>query len=206
MTKISIIAAIGKNRELGKDNKLLWHIPEDLKRFKKLTENHAVIMGRKTFESIGRPLPNRLNIVITRDIKKFLHWAQQRKFYHTRTSPSKDGTLESEKFAFVSPDLIVCCTFENAIELAKNPTTNYYRLTTHPEAFIIGGGQIYEQALPYADKLYLTIVEKAPLRSEELRWGQADTFFPDYSAFKKIVYKETKESEGYRFTFLDLEK
>jgi dihydrofolate reductase len=65
--QINIIAAIGKNRELGKDNKLLWYIPEDLKRFKKLTSNHVVIMGRKTFESIGKPLLNRINIVITRN-------------------------------------------------------------------------------------------------------------------------------------------
>lgn len=64
---LSIIAAIGDNRELGKDNKLLWHIPEDLKRFKTLTAGHTVIMGRKTYESIGKPLPNRTNIVITKD-------------------------------------------------------------------------------------------------------------------------------------------
>lgn len=64
---INIIAAIGKNRELGKDNKLLWHIPEDFKRFKTLTLGHTVIMGRKTFESIGKPLSNRVNIVVTRN-------------------------------------------------------------------------------------------------------------------------------------------
>jgi dihydrofolate reductase len=62
---LSIIAAIGKNRELGRDNKLLWHVPGDLPRFKKLTSGHPVIMGRKTFESIGRPLPDRTNIVIS---------------------------------------------------------------------------------------------------------------------------------------------
>ena len=62
---ISIIAVIGKNRELGKDNKLLWHIPGDLPRFKQLTTGHPIIMGRKTFQSIGRPLPGRTNIVIT---------------------------------------------------------------------------------------------------------------------------------------------
>ena len=65
--KISIIAAIGKNRELGLNNQLLWHISDDLKHFKELTNNHAIIMGQKTFESIGRPLPNRLNIVLSRD-------------------------------------------------------------------------------------------------------------------------------------------
>jgi dihydrofolate reductase len=65
--KITIIAAIGKNRELGKDNDLLWHLPNDLKRFKKVTKGHTVIMGRKTFESLGKALPHRTNIIITRN-------------------------------------------------------------------------------------------------------------------------------------------
>jgi len=65
---ISLIAAIGRNNELGKDNTLLWHLPADMKHFKDTTALHAVIMGRKTFESIGKPLPNRKNIVITRDV------------------------------------------------------------------------------------------------------------------------------------------
>ena len=64
---ITIIAAIGKNRELGKDNDLLWHLPNDLKRFKKVTKDHTVIMGRKTFESLGKALPHRTNIIITRN-------------------------------------------------------------------------------------------------------------------------------------------
>jgi len=64
---ITIIAAIGKNGELGKDNDLIWHLPNDLKRFKKVTAGHHVIMGRKTYESLGRPLPNRTNIIITRN-------------------------------------------------------------------------------------------------------------------------------------------
>jgi len=65
--KISIIAAIGRNREIGYKNKLLWHIADDLKHFQKLTKNHAVIMGQKTYESIGKPLPNRLNVVLSKD-------------------------------------------------------------------------------------------------------------------------------------------
>lgn len=65
---ISLIAAIGKNNELGKDNTLLWHLPADMKHFKEITTLHPVIMGRKTFESIGKPLPNRRNIVITRNV------------------------------------------------------------------------------------------------------------------------------------------
>lgn len=67
MTKISLIAAIGKNRELGEGNKLIWKIPDDLKRFKEKTSGHPIIMGRKTFESIGRVLPNRTNIIVSRD-------------------------------------------------------------------------------------------------------------------------------------------
>lgn len=63
---LSIIAAVGENNELGKDNQLLWHLSEDLKRFKRLTTGHSIIMGRKTFDSIGRPLPNRRSIIITR--------------------------------------------------------------------------------------------------------------------------------------------
>lgn len=63
---ITLISAIGKNNEIGKDNQLLWHLPNDLKRFKKLTTDHPIIMGRKTYESIGRPLPNRTNIVVSR--------------------------------------------------------------------------------------------------------------------------------------------
>ncbi|HLG23870.1 MAG TPA: dihydrofolate reductase [Candidatus Nanoarchaeia archaeon] len=71
MQKISLIAAIAKNRVIGSENKLLWKLPDDMKRFRQLTTGHSIIMGRKTFESIGRPLPNRTNIIITRD-KKFI--------------------------------------------------------------------------------------------------------------------------------------
>jgi dihydrofolate reductase len=68
VTNISLIAAMGKDRELGFGNKLPWHLPDDLKRFKALTKGHAVVMGRKTYESIGMPLPERKNIIVTRDI------------------------------------------------------------------------------------------------------------------------------------------
>ncbi len=157
--KISIIAAIGKNRELGKNNKLLWHIPGDLPHFKKLTLGHPIIMGRKTFESIGRPLPNRTNIVVTRD-----------------SSYEVEG-------------VVVVHSIEKAIEEAKKKDKE--------EIFVIGGGQIYEQALPFADRLYLTIVDAQ---------AEADTYFPDYSEFKKIISEEKNESEGLKYTFLELEK
>lgn len=163
---ISIIAVIGKNRELGKENKLLWHISEDLKRFKKITQGHAVIMGRKTFESLGKPLPNRLNIIITRD-----------KNYKQKNI----NCLNNE-------NVFILSSLEKAIEFAKN----------NGEVFIIGGGQVYRQGLPYADRLYLTLVDAD--------CPEADTYFPDYSAFKKVTYKEERESEGLKYTFLELVK
>ena len=155
---ISIIAAIGKNRELGKDNKLLWHIPEDLKRFKELTSGHVVIMGRKTYESIGKPLPNRINIIVTRDND-----------YHQK-------------------DTIVCHSLEEALRQAQGKPSK--------EVFIIGGGEIYKQGLEYADKLYLTLIDK--------EYPEADAFFPDYSEFKRILSEENHEENGIFFKFIDL--
>lgn len=157
---VSIIAAIGaKNRELGKDNKLLWHIPEDLKRFKEITKGHPVIMGRKTFESIGKPLPNRTNIVIS----------------HKRRRLTK---------------LVVAESLKEAIDKGKNALGA-------EEIFIIGGGQIYRQAIGIADKLYLTVVKGN---------FEADTFFPDYSMFTKIVFEKAGEFENLKYKFLELER
>ena len=157
--KISLIAAISENRALGKDNQLIFKIPEDMKRFKELTSGHPIIMGRKTHESIGRPLPNRTNIVITRD-KQF--------------KASGCGIVNS---------------IEDAIKAAER--------IEKEEIFVIGGGQIYSQAIKFADKLYLTLVEGE---------YEADTFFPDYSDFKKVVHEESHQSAGYKYKFLELER
>ncbi len=158
--KISLIAAIGQNRELGKDNKLLWHIPADLGRFKKITLGHPVIMGRKTFESIGSPLPNRLNIVVTRN-------------------PN-----------FSAPNqVVVCYSLKQALQKAAETKTD--------EVFIIGGASIYQQAIKKADKLYLTVVEGN---------FTADTFFPDYSDFKKVIFRQKHRQKNYTFTFWELTK
>lgn len=162
--KISIIAAIGENQELGKNNKLLWHIPEDLERFKKLTEGHVVIMGRKTFESLRSPLPNRINVIVTKN---------------------KDYTVSLYRYI----DTLICQTFKEAIKIAKTKEKK--------EIFIIGGGQIYQQAIDIADKLYLTIVDGN---------FDADTFFPDYSQFTKKIFEQKGKSENYKYRFVELEK
>lgn len=159
---ISLIAAIGTNRALGKNNDLIYKIPEDLKRFKEITKGHPIIMGRKTFESIGRPLPNRANIVVT-----------------------------SHKSQVVREEIKTANSLEQAIEEArKSPGPE--------EIFVIGGGQIFEQAISLADKLYLTIIDESP---------EADVYFPEYSQFKKVVFQESHETtQGLKYKFLDLEK
>ena len=126
------IALIGRNRELGKDNKLIWKIPDDLKRLKSLTVGHPVIMGRKTFDSViaylGKPLPERPNIVVTRKGPSFLD--------------QKGRSFE---------DTLIVGSLEEAIEAARK--------MDEEEVFIIGGAQIFEAALPQTDKLYLTLVD-----------------------------------------------
>ncbi len=157
---INIIAAIGKNRELGKENKLLWHISRDFKRFKTLTSGHTVIMGRKTYESIGKPLPNRKNIIVTRNR------------------------------SWTPLGCTVCYSLEEAVNFAKQKTSAV------KEIFIIGGAEIYKQGIQYADKLYLTLINR--------EYPNADAFFPDYSEFKKIIFQEKHQDKNDSFEFVEL--
>lgn len=181
--KISIIAAIGEeNRALGKNNKLLWYIPEDLKRFKELTKGHVVIMGRKTYESIGKLLPERLNIIVTRDSQSYIASNPE------LVSGSDYKKRSRNKFGMTTIG-VVSNSLDEALKIVETRNDR--------EVFIIGGGQIYEQAMPLADRLYLTLVEGE---------FEADTFFPDYSEFKKVVSQEKGESGKYRYTFFILEK
>lgn len=163
--KISAIAAIDEKRGLGKNNDLLFRFPADSKRVREKTKGHPIIMGRRTYDSIGRPLPNRTNIVITRN--------KQQLTSNTNTQ-----------------GLIIVNSLQEAIEVAKESPGS-------DEIFIFGGGEIFKEALPQTDRLYLTVVEGD--------YG-ADTFFPDYSEFKHILKEEKGEDGGYKYTFLDLEK
>ncbi|MFQ5540696.1 MAG: dihydrofolate reductase [Candidatus Paceibacteria bacterium] len=158
---IVLIAAIGKNRELGKGPELIWHLPDDLKRFKALTTGHPIIMGRKTFESISKPLPKRVNIVVTR---------------------SADFRAEG---------VVIAHSVEQAIELAKSFDTE--------AVFVIGGGEIYAQALPYATRLELTLVN-----AEE---PSADVFFPEFAREFRVVSKEKpREENGVSYTWAVFER
>ena len=152
--RISAIAAIDEKRGLGKDNQLLFKIPEDFKRMKTLTTGHPIIMGRKTYESIGRVLPNRTNIIVT-------------------SAP-----------AYYVEGGVVVHSLEEALRVAQGKPGS-------DEIFI------FTQALPLVDRLYLTVVEGD---------YHADAFFPDYASFTKVVSKEEKETDNYRYTFLTLER
>lgn len=152
------MAAVAANNALGKDNQLIWYLPADLKRFKRTTLNHAVIMGRKTYESLKNPLPNRTNIIITRDRNyKVEGW-------------------------------IVVNSLEEALKVAAKTDEN---------PFILGGAEIYRQAMPFVDKLDITFVHHQ---------FEADVFFPEID---KTIWKETSredfkadEKNNYDYSFV----
>ncbi len=170
--KISIIVAIDSKNGIGKNNDLLFKIHEDYKRMKKIISGHPLVMGRKTFESIGRVLPENTSIIIT-----------QNSDYQF---PDFVETIDAKQ------KCIVVHSLEDGIKEAKT-------VSGSDEIFIFGGGEIFAEALRknLVDKLYLTIVEGN---------FDADTFFPDYSKFKKVVYGKKGEAEGYKYKFLELEK
>jgi dihydrofolate reductase len=156
---ISLIAAMSTNHVIGVNNQLPWHLPADFKHFKQLTLNKPIIMGRKTFESIGRPLPKRRNIIISRQ-----------EDYHA------DG-----------------CDVFTSIEAALEATQD------EPEVMIIGGATLYEQTLPFADRLYLTIVDITL---------EGDAYFPKWSNNWNIIdevehSRDEKNSLDFRFLTLE---
>ncbi|WP_176701035.1 MULTISPECIES: type 3 dihydrofolate reductase [unclassified Gilliamella] len=162
---LSIIVAMAHNRVIGLNNQMPWHLPADLAWFKQNTLNKPVIMGRKTFESIGKPLPNRKNIIVTRraDIK-----------------------------VEVDSNVSWVRSTDEAILLAKAQCAQ--------EAFIIGGGNIYDQVLPLVNRLYLTHID-AKL--------QGDTYFPEYlskqwqTIFQDYHQADNKNPYNYKFEILE---
>ena len=158
-SELTIIVAAGENNAIGKDNKLIWHLSDDLKHFKALTNGHHIIMGRKTFESFPKPLPNRTHVVITR-----------------------------QKDYKVPEGVIVVNSLEDALDAS--------RFDTQP--FVIGGGEIYKQAMPLVDKLEITRVHAD--------FENADTFFPeiDDSKWQEVSRRthDADEKHAYSFSFI----
>ena len=159
---LTIIVAAAENNAIGKNNDLIWHLSEDLKRFKSLTNGHHIIMGRKTFESFPKPLPNRTHIVISRQ----------------------------ENYN-VPDGVILVNNLEDAIDAAKNDSQPY----------IIGGGEIYKQALSLATKIELTRVHES---------FEADTFFPELDLLQweevETVFYAKDEKHKYDFSFITYKK
>ena len=158
MSEIVIIAAVAKNRVIGRDNQLIWNIPEDMAHFKALTAGHTVIMGRKTWESLPprfRPLPGRRNIVVTRQTE------------------------------YAAPGAELAASLESAFNLAEKDET----------VFVIGGAEIYNQAMPFADRLEITEVDLSP---------QGDSWFPEIIAvdWKTSAKITPPQPSGTGFSFV----
>lgn len=152
--KLSMIAAVSENNGLGKNNQLVWHLPDDFKRFKQLTTGHHIIMGRKTFESFPKPLPNRTHIILTRDKN------------------------------YKADNCLVVHSLQDAIGLAVKD----------PNPFIIGGGEIYALALPFANEIELTKVHTNI---------DADAFFPEIpkTEWDLIAEEFHEEDEKHQYSF-----
>ena len=181
-----IIVAIADNNAIGKDNALLWHISEDLKFFKRTTMGCPVIMGRKTFESIGRPLPKRLNIVVSRG------------GFNAPEGVEVVASLE-EAYALAESRLLVAIPGSPSAMPGSPTVMSSDAGTSAPKAFVIGGGQIYAQAMAIADRLTVTHVHTVI--------EDADTFFP---AIDPAIWKVASRSEmyhdeesGYDFEFVE---
>jgi len=150
--KITLIVAATENNVIGKGNKMPWHLPNDLKYFKKNTLEHSVVMGRKTFESLGKPLPDRRNIILTRDM----------------TAKSDDVDISN--------------SFQEVL--------NYCR--DEREIFVIGGGEIFKQTLPFADKILLTRLHTTI---------DGDAYFPELPAHEWILESEDTHEKDEKHAF-----
>jgi dihydrofolate reductase len=159
---LSLIAAVAKNRAIGKDNTLLWHLPEDMRHFRETTRGKPVIMGRKTWESLPdsfRPLPGRHNIVVSRNA------------------------------TYQAPGATLAASLEEAI--LKTEKAN--------EVFVIGGAELYRQAMPLADRLYLTEITTS---------FEGDAFFPEVlpEEWVEILHKTQQGASGLEFSFVTYQR
>ena len=156
---ISAIVALSENRAIGKNNQLPWHLPADLKHFKQITMGKAILMGRKTYQSIGRALPGRTNIILTSDKN------------------------------FQAENCVIIHSIEQALQI------------TQDELCVIGGAEIYQQMLPYIQRIYMTVVHHVV---------DGDTYFPELNPAEwKEIEKtdhEADEKNNYAYRFLLLER
>ncbi|HET7160062.1 MAG TPA: dihydrofolate reductase [Burkholderiales bacterium] len=156
-----MIVAMAKNRVIGADSKIPWHLPNELKLFKRLTMGHHIIMGRRTYESIGRLLPGRTSVIVTR------------------------------QHEYVVPGALIAHTLADAIATCCDDR----------ECFVIGGAELFREALTMADRLYLTVVDAEP---------PGDTFMPelDLNAWREVRSEtfSADEKHAHAYTFFEYER
>ncbi len=188
-----IIVAIADNNAIGKDNSLLWHISEDLKFLKRTTSGCPVIMGRRTFESIGRPLPKRTNIVISRGF-------DAPEGVTVVSSLAEAYGVASESLA--ASDEAAVSAVEQSGTAGSQDSKSGHCPCADGRCFVMGGGQVYAQAMADADRLIITHVHTVI--------DDADTFFPviDPAVWKVASRSDmmTDPETGYEFEFVEYEK
>jgi len=186
---IALIAAVSKNRVIGKNGKIPWSLPEDMAHFKALTTGNVLIMGRKTFEEMGKPLPGRFSIII---------------------STTKKWKGKTDSTSVCSPDFHsnyqIFRSFEEALALAKKITEEIIDLPDsgamsqlnpyfNTNIFICGGSSVYEKAIPLVEKMYLTEIHAE---------FDGDAYFPQFdpSAFEKIIEKPAEKNPDFSYDFV----
>ena len=160
------IAAMSLNRVIGRDGQIPWHLPEDFKWFKQLTTGHFVLMGRKTYESMGKPLPNRTNIVLTRSPRRLAKHPSFAPAFVGNWTPRIGRSYQLSLARLTERDVWLVRSFPKLLAA-------FERVRPQRELFIIGGAEIYAQTLPRCTDLYLSVV---------FREVEGDAFFPPFEA------------------------
>lgn len=187
--KLCSIVAIAKNYAIGKDNTLIWHLPEDLKHFKRTTLGKPILMGRKSYDSLGKPLPGRPNIVISRKATN-LETTPKPHFEAMESVGDEPPKINTGPYLYPSLDEGIKAMKEMGEEMGVD------------EVFITGGGQIYTETLPYTERLYLTVLD---------RDYDADVYFPKFDWDEWDITSEEKHdadpaNDRPSFTFYTLER
>lgn len=184
--KLSSIAAMAENRVIGKDGGMPWHLPEDLKHFKRTTLGKPIVMGRKSYESLGKPLPGRANIVVSRSYKD-LPSGQPTTIYRDMEAVARKVAPQSDDGPFLYASI------EDGIAAAREIAAK----KGLDEIFITGGGEIYKQTLPIVDRMYITLIH---------RDYEGDTKFPDFDWKDWAVISEDHREGDPAYTFFTLER
>jgi len=179
------VAAMSLNRVIGADGKIPWHLPEDFKWFKRLTTGHFILMGRKTFDSIGRPLPNRTNIIVTRHPRRLAREERFKPAFIGNWRPRLARSYQLGLTQMTERDIWLVRDVDKLIEA-------YERVRPQRQLFVVGGAQIYRRLLPRCREILLTVV---------FREVEGDATFPEFeSEFEQVeVPLKTPEFEVRRY-------